>query len=227
MLNFFFSSRRRHTRSYGDWSSDVCSSDLALAYAAGIGCTRAGVLPTSFREETESDLFGEQVVLCGGVTALVTAGFETLVAAGYAPELAYFECLHELKLIVDLMYRGGMKFMRYSISDTAEYGDYTRGPTLITPAVRARMQQILADIQSGAFAREWIDESRQGGANFQRMRREQNDHLIEQVGAALRAMMPWSEEGKAGLGVRDSGLGKDARVPSSESRAPNPEPLRA
>jgi len=120
-----------------------------------------------------------------------------------------------------------MKFMRYSISDTAEYGDYTRGPTLITPAVRARMQQILADIQSGAFAREWIEESRQGGPNFQRMRREQNDHLIEQVGATLRAMMPWSEEGKAGLGVRDSGLGKDARVPSSESRAPNPEPLRA
>src|SRR2546428_385731 len=133
----------------------------------------------------------------------------------------------EFKLIVALMSRGGMKFMRYSISDTAEYGDYTRGPTLITPAVRARMQQILADIQSGAFAREWIEESRQGGANFQRMRREQNDHLIERVGATLRAMMPWSEEGKAGLGVRDSGLGKDARVRSSESRAPNPEPLRA
>jgi ketol-acid reductoisomerase len=169
----------------------------ALAYAAGIGCTRAGVLPTTFREETESDLFGEQVVLCGGVTALITAGFETLVAAGYAPELAYFECLHELKLIVDLMYRGGMKFMRYSISDTAEYGDYTRGPTLITPAVRARMQQILADIQSGAFAREWIEESRQGGPTFERLRREQNDHLIERVGAELRAMMPWSEEGKA------------------------------
>src|SRR5256886_80117 len=161
----------------------------ALAYAAGIGCTRAGVLPTMFREETVSDLFGEQVVLCGGVTALIKAGFEPLVAAGYAPELAYFECLHELKLIVDLMNRGGMKFMRYSISDTAEYGDYTRGPTLITSAVRARMQQILTDIQSGAFAREWIEESRQGGPNFQRMRREQNDHLIEQVGATLRAMM--------------------------------------
>ncbi len=174
----------------------------ALAYAAGIGCTRAGVLPTTFREETESDLFGEQVVLCGGVTSLIKAGFETLVAAGYAPELAYFECLHELKLIVDLMYRGGMKFMRYSISDTAEYGDYTRGPTLITPAVRARMQEILADIQSGAFAREWIDESRQGGPNFQRLRREQNEHLIEQVGAALRAMMPWSEEGKAAVQSR-------------------------
>ena len=169
----------------------------ALAYAAGIGCTRAGVLPTTFREETESDLFGEQCVLCGGVTALVQAGFETLVAAGYAPELAYFECLHELKLIVDLMYRGGMKFMRHSISDTAEYGDYTRGPTLITPAVRARMQQILVDIQSGAFAREWIEETRRGGPNFWRLRRDQNEHLIEQVGAKLRAMMPWSEEGKA------------------------------
>jgi len=169
----------------------------ALAYAAGIGCTRAGVLPTTFREETESDLFGEQVVLCGGVTSLITAGFETLVAAGYDPELAYFECLHELKLIVDLMYRGGMTFMRHSISDTAEYGDYTRGPTLIGPGVRARMREILADIQSGAFAREWIEESKRGGPNFQRMRREQNDHLIERVGAKLRAMMPWSEEGKA------------------------------
>src|SRR5207237_106108 len=133
------------------------------------------VLPTTFREETESDLFGEQVVLCGGVTALIKAGFETLVAAGYAPELAYFECLHELKLIVDLMYRGGMKFMRYSISDTAEYGDYTRGPTLITPAVRARMQQILADIQTGAFPPEWSDESRHGGGNFQPKRREPHD----------------------------------------------------
>jgi len=200
----------------------------ALAYAAGIGCTRAGVLPTTFREETESDLFGEQVVLCGGVTALIKAGFETLVAAGYAPELAYFECMHELKLIVDLMYRGGMKFMRYSISDTAEYGDYTRGPTLITPAVRARMQQILADIQSGAFAREWIDESRQGGANFQRMRREQNDHLIEQVGATLRAMMPWSEEGKvSGIGGRGSGLDAPPRSPTPDPRPPRAEPLRA
>jgi ketol-acid reductoisomerase len=191
----------------------------ALAYAAGIGCTRAGVLPTTFREETESDLFGEQVVLCGGVTALVTAGFETLVAAGYAPELAYFECLHELKLIVDLMYRGGMKFMRHSISDTAEYGDYTRGPTLITPAVRARMQQILTDIQSGAFAREWIDESRQGGPNFERLRREQNDHLVERVGAELRAMMPWSEEGKARAAA-------DLRPPRPAAGAPK-EPAAA
>jgi ketol-acid reductoisomerase len=176
----------------------------ALAYAAGIGCTRAGVIPTTFREETESDLFGEQVVLCGGVTSLIKAGFETLVDAGYSPELAYFECLHELKLIVDLMYRGGMKFMRYSISDTAEYGDYTRGPRLITAPVRAEMQRILADIRSGAFAREWIAESKQGGPNFQRMRQEQNDHLIERVGAKLRAMMPWSEEGKAAAQPRPS-----------------------
>ncbi|HYT03808.1 MAG TPA: ketol-acid reductoisomerase [Gemmatimonadales bacterium] len=199
----------------------------ALAYAAGIGCTRAGVLPTTFREETESDLFGEQVVLCGGVTSLVTAGFETLVAAGYAPELAYFECLHELKLIVDLMYRGGMKFMRYSISDTAEYGDYTRGPTLITPAVRAQMQKILADIQSGAFAREWIDETMQGGPNFRRMRREQNEHLIERVGAKLRAMMPWSEEGRgAGLGTRGPDRPPEPRTPGAEPRTARPEPLR-
>jgi len=169
----------------------------ALAYAAGIGCTRAGVLPTTFREETESDLFGEQAVLCGGATALVKAGFETLVEAGYAPELAYYECLHELKLIVDLMYRGGMKFMRYSISDTAEYGDYTRGPRVITPAVRETMRQILADIQSGAFAREWIDENKMGGRNFARLREVDRDHLIERVGASLRSMMPWSEEGKA------------------------------
>src|SRR6058998_2737926 len=177
----------------------------ALAYAAGIGCTRAGVLETTFREETETDLFGEQAVLCGGVTALIQAGFETLTAAGYAPEIAYFECMHELKLIVDLMYRGGMRFMRYSISDTAEYGDYTRGPRLITAPVRAEMQRILADIQSGAFAREWIAESRQGGPNFQRMRQEQNDHLIERVGAKLRAMMPWSEEGKAAASARPAG----------------------
>jgi ketol-acid reductoisomerase len=182
----------------------------ALAYAAGIGCTRAGVLPTTFREETESDLFGEQVVLCGGVTALIKGGFETLVEAGYAPELAYFECLHELKLIVDLMYRGGMKFMRYSISDTAEYGDYTRGPRIVTPAVRETMRQILADIQSGAFAREWIDENKTGGANFQRLRQVDQDHLIEQVGARLRAMMPWSEEGKAAAAAT---LARPGRAP--------------
>ncbi len=169
----------------------------ALAYAAGIGCTRAGVLETTFREETETDLFGEQAVLCGGVTALVQAGFETLTAAGYAPEIAYFECLHELKLIVDLMYRGGMKFMRYSISDTAEYGDYTRGPRIVNDQVKAEMQQLLKEIQSGAFAREWIAETRSGARRFAEYRRGAADHPIERVGARLRAMMPWTEEGKA------------------------------
>jgi ketol-acid reductoisomerase len=169
----------------------------ALAYASGIGCTRAGVIETSFREETETDLFGEQAVLCGGVTALVKAGFETLTAAGYRPEMAYFECLHELKLIVDLMYRGGMQFMRYSISDTAEYGDYTRGPRIITEETRAEMRKILAAIQDGSFAREWLAENRAGRANFERMRQADKDHEIERVGAKLRAMMPWSEEAKA------------------------------
>jgi ketol-acid reductoisomerase len=169
----------------------------ALAYAAGIGCTRAGVIETSFREETETDLFGEQAVLCGGVTALVKAGFETLTEAGYAPEMAYFECLHELKLIVDLMYRGGMGFMRYSISDTAEYGDYTRGPRIITAETRAEMKKILGEIQRGEFAKEWLSEYRGGGANFARMKKADANHPIETTGAALRAMMPWSEEGKA------------------------------
>ncbi|PYP11035.1 MAG: ketol-acid reductoisomerase, partial [Gemmatimonadetes bacterium] len=196
----------------------------ALAYAAGIGCARAGVFETTFREETETDLFGEQTVLCGGVTALIQAGFETLTAAGYAPEIAYFECMHELKLIVDLMYRGGMKFMRYSISDTAEYGDYTRGPKVVTPEVRAAMERILADIQSGSFAREWIAESRSGGRRFQALRKAGAEHPIEQVGAKLRAMMPWTEEGK---GARDSGLGTRGSSPVSEPRAPKPEPLRA
>jgi ketol-acid reductoisomerase len=168
----------------------------ALAYASGIGCTRAGVIETSFREETETDLFGEQAVLCGGVTALVKAGFETLTKAGYRPEMAYFECLHELKLIVDLMYRGGLGFMRYSISDTAEYGDYTRGPRVITDETRAEMQRILQAIQDGSFAREWLAENRAGRPNFERLRQADKDHEIERVGAELRAMMPWSEEGK-------------------------------
>jgi ketol-acid reductoisomerase len=167
----------------------------ALSYASGIGCTRAGVLQTSFREETETDLFGEQAVLCGGVTALVKAGFETLVSAGYSPEMAYFECLHELKLIVDLMYRGGLGFMRYSISDTAEYGDYTRGPRVITSETRAEMRRILDEIQDGRFAREWLAENRVGRPNFDAMRATDRDHLIELVGRRLRAMMPWSEEG--------------------------------
>ena len=169
----------------------------ALAYAAGIGCTRAGVIQTSFREETETDLFGEQAVLCGGATALVKAGFDTLVKNGYSPEMAYFECLHELKLIVDLMYRGGMGFMRYSISDTAEYGDYTRGPRIITDETRKEMQRILDEIRSGAFAKEWLAENRAGRPNFERMRAADRDHLLEKTGRALRVMMPWSEEGKA------------------------------
>jgi ketol-acid reductoisomerase len=169
----------------------------ALAYAAGIGCTRAGVIETTFREETETDLFGEQAVLCGGATALIKAGFETLVAAGYRPEMAYFECLHELKLIVDLIYRGGLGFMRYSISDTAEYGDYTRGPRVVTDETRAEMKKILTEIQSGSFAKEWLAEHRSGGKNFARMRQADADHQIEVVGRQLRAMMPWSEEGKA------------------------------
>jgi ketol-acid reductoisomerase len=194
----------------------------ALAYAAGIGCARAGVLETSFREETETDLFGEQAVLCGGVTALVQAGFETLTQAGYAPEIAYFECLHELKLIVDLMYRGGTRFMRYSISDTAEYGDYTRGPRIVTDAVRAEMQRMLADIQSGAFAREWIAESRSGGRRFAELRRAAADHPIEQVGARLRAMMPWTEEG-----ARSSGLRATGSAASPQPLTPGPQPLRA
>jgi ketol-acid reductoisomerase len=169
----------------------------ALAYAAGIGCTKAGVIQTTFKDETETDLFGEQAVLCGGATALVKAGFETLTEAGYPPEMAYFECLHELKLIVDLMYRGGMSFMRYSISDTAEYGDYTRGPRIVTDETKAEMRKILEEIRSGQFAREWLEENRKGGPNFRRMRAQDKDHLLERTGRELRAMMPWSEEGKA------------------------------
>jgi ketol-acid reductoisomerase len=164
---------------------------LALAYAKGIGCTRGGVIETTFKDETETDLFGEQAVLCGGASELVQAGFETLVAAGYDPNLAYFECLHELKLIVDLMYEKGLAGMRYSISNTAEYGDYTRGPRVITAETRANMGKILADIQSGAFAREWIAENRAKQENFLRMRAEQSDTQIEQVGQELRSHMDW------------------------------------
>ncbi|HLT70143.1 MAG TPA: ketol-acid reductoisomerase [Acidimicrobiales bacterium] len=169
---------------------------LALAYADAIGGTRAGVLDTTFEEETETDLFGEQVVLCGGLTALVQAGFETLVEAGYQPESAYFECLHELKLIVDLMYEQGIAGMRYSISDTAEYGDLTRGPRIINDAVRTEMKAILEEIRSGKFAEEWIAESTSGRANFNRLREEGARHPIEAVGAELRAMMPWITAGK-------------------------------
>jgi ketol-acid reductoisomerase len=170
--------------------------DLALSYAHALGSTRAGVLDTTFDEETETDLFGEQVVLCGGLTALVTAGFETLVNAGYQPESAYFECLHELKLIVDLMYEQGIAGMRYSISDTAEYGDLTRGPRVINDAVRAQMQTILDDIRSGAFAEEWIAENKAGRPRFNELRKAGQAHQIEQVGAELRAMMPFISAGK-------------------------------
>jgi ketol-acid reductoisomerase len=193
----------------------------ALAYAAGIGCTRAGVLETSFREETETDLFGEQAVLCGGVTALVKAGFETLTAAGYRPEMAYFECLHELKLIVDLMSRGGLQFMRHSISDTAEYGDYTRGPKVITDETRAAMQKILDDVRDGSFAREWLAESR-SGSNFERLRQVDREHEIERVGAQLRAMMPWSEEGK-----RSGETGKQGGEGKAAEKTPRRSPLSA
>jgi ketol-acid reductoisomerase len=167
--------------------------DLALAYAKGIGCTRGGVIETTFKDETETDLFGEQAVLCGGATALVQAGFETLVEAGYDPQMAYFECLHELKLIVDLMYEKGMAGMRYSISNTAEYGDYTRGPRVVDDHVRAEMKRILDEIQSGDFAREWIAENRAGQENFQRMRAEQASSEVETVGQELRSHMDWIE----------------------------------
>jgi ketol-acid reductoisomerase len=195
----------------------------ALAYAGGIGCARAGVIETSFREETETDLFGEQAVLCGGVTALVKAGFETLTAAGYRPEMAYFECLHELKLIVDLMYRGGLQFMRYSISDTAEYGDYTRGPRVITEETRAEMRRILHQVQDGSFAREWLAENRNGRPNFERLRQEDRDHAIEQVGAKLRAMMPWLEA----AGQRGSGAaGQEGSIGTPEAVVESARPPR-
>ena len=165
--------------------------DIALAYAKGIGCARAGVLETTFAEETETDLFGEQTVLCGGVSSLVKAGFETLVEAGYQPEIAYFECFHELKLIVDLMYQGGLKYMRYSISDTAEYGDYSRGPRIIDDLVKEEMEQILTEIQDGSFAREWILENQAGRPSYNAMKRMEAEHPIEIVGEKLRDMMPW------------------------------------
>jgi ketol-acid reductoisomerase len=164
---------------------------LALAYAKGIGCTRGGVIETTFKDETETDLFGEQAVLCGGASELVQAGFETLVEAGYDPEMAYFECLHELKLIVDLMYEKGLAGMRFSISNTAEYGDYTRGERVITAQTRENMRQILAEIQSGEFAREWIAENRAGQENFKRMRAEQAASQVEDVGRELRSHMDW------------------------------------
>src|SRR4051794_22495478 len=170
------------------------ASDLVLAYAKGIGCTRAGVIETSFKEETETDLFGEQAVLCGSLTELVRAGYETLVDAGYDPRLAYFECLHELKLIVDLMYEKGITGMRYSISNTAEYGDLTRGKRVINEETRQEMKRILGEIQSGEFAKEWIAENRAGQENFQRMRKEEQGHQVEREGKELRGMMDWIDQ---------------------------------
>ena len=170
------------------------AKENALAYAKGVGCTRAGVLDTTFKEETETDLFGEQTILCGGVSALIKAGFETLVEAGYQPESAYFECLHELKLIVDLIYQGGLGYMRYSVSDTAEYGDYSRGPRVIDEHVKENMKLILEDIQNGSFAREWIAENDEGRPRFNRMRQEDADHSIEKVGVTLRDMMGFLKE---------------------------------
>jgi ketol-acid reductoisomerase len=164
---------------------------LTLSYARGIGTTRAGCIQTSFAEETETDLFGEQAVLCGGVSALIKAGFDTLVEAGYQPEIAYFECLHELKLIVDLMYRGGLNYMRYSVSDTAEAGDYLAGPRLVTAETRAEMKKLLTEIQDGTFARNWIEENRKGRPHFNQQRRAEQELLLEKVGAALRKMIPF------------------------------------
>jgi ketol-acid reductoisomerase len=168
----------------------------SLAYASGIGGGRAGIIETTFKEETETDLFGEQAVLCGGATSLVQAGFETLVEAGYAPEMAYFECLHELKLIVDLMYEGGIADMRYSISNTAEFGDLTRGPRIVNEQTKAEMKKILDEIQSGEFAREWMDENATGGKRFPELRRKGQEHQIEEVGQKLRSMMSWISENK-------------------------------
>ena len=165
----------------------------ALAYAGAIGCARAGVIETSFEEETETDLFGEQSILCGGTSALVRSAFDTLVEAGYQPEIAYFECLHELKLIVDLMYEGGLSWMRYSVSDTAEYGDYTRGPRVVNDATREEMRRILDEIRGGVFAKEWIGEAEAGFPNFLRMRQEARSSRLEEVGRGLRRMMPWLE----------------------------------
>ena len=170
--------------------------EIAIAYSSAIGGGRAGIIETTFKEECETDLFGEQAVLCGGLTHLIQAGYETLVEAGYAPEMAYFECLHEVKLIVDLLYEGGMANMRYSISNTAEYGDYSRGPRLITDETKKEMKKILSEIQSGEFAKEWMEEHRAGQTRFKSMRKRHAEHSIEQVGEKLRTLMPWIAEGK-------------------------------
>jgi ketol-acid reductoisomerase len=178
----------------------------ALSYAMALGCLKAGVIETTFREETESDLFGEQAVLCGGVSELIRAGFETLTDAGYAPEIAYFECLHELKLIVDLIYEGGLGYMRYSVSDTAEYGDYTRGPRIINDQTRAEMKKILSEIQSGEFARAWLKENRDGRHKFLAMREEAKNQPVEKVGAELRSMMTFLKKRK------EAGVPQEAAV---------------
>jgi ketol-acid reductoisomerase len=178
--------------------------ERALAYALALGCLKAGVIETNFREETETDLFGEQSVLCGGVSALIRAGFDTLVEAGYAPEMAYFECLHEVKLIVDLIYEGGLSYMRYSVSDTAEYGDYTRGPRIINDQTRAEMKKILSEIQSGEFARQWMEENRTGRKNFLAMREAERNTKVEQVGRELREMMTFLKKKK------EAGVPEDA-----------------
>jgi ketol-acid reductoisomerase len=177
--------------------------DLGLSYAAAIGGARAGVIETTFKEECETDLFGEQVVLCGGLCALIQAGYETLVEAGYAPEMAYFECLHEVKLIVDLIYEGGLANMRYSISNTAEFGDYKTGPRIVTDATKAEMKRILADIQEGRFARDWVLENKAGQVSFKAMRAKAAAHPVEQVGERLRAMMPWIGKNKLVAGTKD------------------------
>ncbi len=177
---------------YQDVSGNA--KEVALAYARGLGCTRAGVIETTFAEETETDLFGEQTVLCGGVTALIKAGFDTLVEAGYQPEIAYFECLNELKLIVDLIYQGGMKYMRYSVSDVAEFGDYTRGPRIVNESVREEMRKVLKEVKDGTFALEWVLENQASRPHFNAMKRNEQQELIEVVGEQLRGMMPWTKK---------------------------------
>ena len=187
------------------------AKNLTLSYAKGIGVTRAGVIETTFAEETETDLFGEQAVLCGGVSALIKAGFETLVEAGYQPEVAYFECLHELKLIVDLIYQGGLSYMRYSVSDTAEHGDYTGGPRIVTPQTKAEMKKMLEEIRSGQYAKGWVAENQSGRQWFEQRRREERAHIIEKVGGDLRALMPFlkpvkiADEEVVGVGARQNG----------------------
>ncbi len=191
------------------------AKDLALSYAKAIGVTRAGVLETTFGEETETDLFGEQTVLCGGVSELVKAGFETLVEAGYQPEMAYFECLHELKLIVDLMYRGGLNYMRYSVSDTAEHGDYTGGPRVITDETRREMKKILDEIRNGTYAKKWIEENEKGRPWFNETRRKDQGHLIERVGAELRKMMPFLDPVTVKPGEGPISAKKEEKTPVS------------